>query len=231
MHTVLKTTALVLALATLTTTAFANDCGWDDLTPAEQSTLTQGKSVMRTSTDADGVKSHIDQWAFSGNKSLTETVSNFYDMGEYKGAGGVADIVLSSGSVATDNPAQYDVTPRPDNPFKTLYTPFRMATSVKVDGTGYNIVVNYLSSPGLIRHVYNDVCFAKVGGAVLVRFLSTITDSDNPMLARDGKVFGWDTRKMLWNKVFSEDVQRASQAGTKTRVENLKQALLGSFGK
>lgn len=210
---------------------FANDCGWSELTKEEQGAVHQGKPAMRTSDDfilKD--KSHIDMWSYSPNLSLTQVVANWYDESAYSNAGGVADIALADGEVSSNNPVVYKVTPKATNPFGHLYQPFLFAANVRVDGDGFKIKVDYLTSPGLIKHVSNDVCFAKVNGKVLVRFLSTITDSEDPKLSRDGQTFGWPVRKMLWGKIFMENIARSSGSASPQTIENLRKALLGKFG-
>ncbi len=219
-----KKSVLVAALGMSANIVWANDCGWKKLNSSEQKDLMSGATVMRNRTDADGVRSHIDQWAFSANSSLIESVANFYDISEYKKAGDVADITLAEGQVLSNNPVIYNVIPLSDNAFGKLYQPFSFSSTVRPDGDGYRIVVNYLSSPGLIKHVLNDVCLSKVNGKVLIGFLSTVTD--NPKLPVNGTLFGWLTRKVLWKKVFKGDVERVSQKGSPIRIENLRKALL-----
>lgn len=223
MNHILKKALLGLSLVVISHSAMANDCGWENLTAAEQNDLLNGKSVMRHSLDADGVRSHIDQWAFSKNESLVESMANFYDISEFKNAGDVADITLADGYQQSDNPVVYNVIPKPGNMFGKLYQPFSMSSQVKADGDSYNMKINYLSSPGLIKHVLNDISLCKVNDKVLVRFLSTVTD--NPKLPISGGVFGWVSRKLLWKKVFLQDMDRASQPRSDVRVENFRKAL------
>lgn len=223
MSLTIKKAILALSTIVMSSSALANDCGWESLTSVEQNDLLSGKSIMRHSLDADGVRSHIDQWAFSKNPSLVESMANFYDISEFKNAGDVADITLADGYHQSNNPVIYNVIPKPGNMFGKLYQPFSMSSRVKADGDSYNMLINYLSSPGLIKHVLNDVTLCTVNEKVLVRFLSTVTD--NPKLPISGGVFGWVSRKLLWRKVFLQDMDRAGQPRSETRVENLKTAL------
>lgn len=231
MKTKIKALVVIVATALSANDGFANDCGWSSLTAAEQGVVDTGKPVMRTSDDTlVKEKSRIDMWAYSANPSLTEAVANWYDESSFYNAGGVADITLADGELPSNNPVIFQVTPKASNPFGPLYQPFLFAGRVRVDGDGFNVTVDYLTSPGLIKHVFNDMCFARVNGKVLVRFLSTITDSDNPMLSRESQAFGWPVRKMLWGKIFSEGIARSSVVARPEVVENFKKALLGKFG-
>lgn len=215
--------ATAAAFMLIVNSASANDCGWSQLTKQEQATVTAGQITQRHYMDADGARSHIDQWAFGRNSSLIESLANFYDLSEHNNIGGVADISLADGEVASNNPVIYNVVPKANNPFGQLYQPFSFEAKVKTDAEAYKVLVNYLSSPGLIKHVYNDVCLVEVDGKVLINLNSTVTD--NPALPITGPHFGWDKRLMLWYKVFSDDVTRASQAGNTEKIENIKKAL------
>ncbi len=222
MHLVRKL-VLIASILSLPLPALAEDCGWSRLTEDEQTTLKAGQPIMRSEFNADGIHFQIDQWSFSGNPSLTETVATFFDLSAYKGVGGVADIELFEGEVAGNNPVLYVATPKPGNPFGDLYQPFTFSSTLRKIGDRYSVQVNYLTSPKLINHVFNDICFVGLEDKVLVGFRSSV--ESNPELPIDDPRFNKDVRKMLWKNVFLSDIHRASNPATLESLEVLRKAL------
>lgn len=223
----IKNALVASAFALCTVSAYANDCGWADLKAEEQDSLSKGQPVMHLDFSQGNAVFKIDQWAFTGNSSLFDSTANFFDIGSFEDPGNIVDsISLTEGEKASNNPVRYDVNPKSTNPFGQLYQPFTFSASVQPVADTYVVKIDYLTSPGIVKDVYNEVCLAKVNGKVLVRFLSTA--EGNPKIGLDFPHFGVRERAGLWQAIFAKDMKRASRATTEDLRTNLKKALLGN---